>query len=237
MGTLSQTYALIVPLFSEYTRTLTFEIFHQVRERFRNASVAVLGSTQPWYEAMALTEGARRVVTIQHNAVSYRHPALHAYTHRAFFASKERPETFDVILSISRFEHHGLGRYGDPGPRRRLVVYKRGRTNSARGGVMIQAVPLAQDAVAWNAHRVYGRARLRLLLQGWKMECSLGLHPEVLDQPLANPQQPLLILTRRRQYEDRVGVGEGEGRGGGRGEASSIDMYKMTVGQGSGINL
>jgi len=74
MGTLSQTYALIVPLFSEYTRTLTFEIFHQVRERFRNASVAVLGSTQPWYEAMALTEGARRVVTVQHNAVSYRHP-------------------------------------------------------------------------------------------------------------------------------------------------------------------
>ena len=105
------------------------------------------------------------------------------------------------------------------------------------GGVMILAVPLAQDAVVWNAHRVYGRARLRLLLQGWKRECSLGLHPEVLDQPLANPQQPLLIFTRRRQNEERVGVGEGEGRGGGRGEASSIDMYKMTVGQGSGINL
>jgi len=87
-----------------------------VREGFRNASVAVLGSTQPWYEAMALTEGARRVVTIQHSAVSYRHPALHAYTHRAFFASKERPETFDVILSISSFEHHGLGRYGTRTP-------------------------------------------------------------------------------------------------------------------------
>ena len=105
MGTHSQTNALIVPLFSEYTRTLTFETFHQVRERFRNASVAVLGSTQPWYEAMALTEGARRVVRIQHNDVSYRHLALHAYTHRAFFVSKERPETFDVILSISSFEH------------------------------------------------------------------------------------------------------------------------------------
>ena len=62
------------------------------------------------------------------------------------------------------------------------------------GGVMILAVPIARDAVVWHAHRVYGRARLRLLLQGWKMECSLGLHPEVLDQPLANPQQPLLIL-------------------------------------------
>ena len=102
---------------------------------------------------------------------------------------------------------------------------------------MIQAVPLAQDAVAWNAHRVYGRARLRLLLQGWKMECSLGLHPEVLDQPLANPQQPLLILTRRRQYEERVGVGEGKRMGGERWEASSIDLFKMTAGQGSAINL
>jgi hypothetical protein len=54
------------------------------------------------------------LVLIQHNAVSYRHPALHAYTHRAFFASKERPKTFDVIHSISTFDHDGLGRYGDP---------------------------------------------------------------------------------------------------------------------------
>ena len=84
---------------------------------------------------------------------------------------------------------------------------------------MILEVPIARDAVVWHAHRVYGRARLRLLLQGWKLECSLGLHPEMLDQPLANPQQPLLILTRRRQHEQRVGVGEGEGRGGGRREA------------------
>ena len=94
---------------------------------------------------------------------------------------------------------------------------------------MIQAVPLAQDAVAWNAHRVYGRARLRLLLQGWKMECSLGLHPEVLDQPLANPQQPLLILTRRRQYEEQVGVGEGKGMGGERGEARERVCFLLVL--------
>jgi hypothetical protein len=213
MGTHSQTYALIVPLFSEYTRTLTFETFHKARERFRNASVAVLGSNQPWYEAMALTEGARRVVTIQHTAVSYRHPALHAYTHCALFASKERPETFDVILSISSFEHQG--RYGDPlDPDGDLRSMKEVAQILRPGVVMILAVPIVQDAVVWNAHRLYSCARLRLLLQGWKIECSLGLHPEVLDQLLANPQQPLLILTRRRQNEERVGVGEGEGMGG-----------------------
>ena len=152
MGTHSQTFAPIVPLFSECTRTLTFETFHQVREGFRNASVAVLGSTQPWYEAMALTEGARRVVTIQHSAVSYRHPALHAYTHRAFFASKERPETFDVILSISSFEHHGLGRYGDPDPggdlRRRARPYTRcafhATASCARGTACIITPPGAE---------------------------------------------------------------------------------------------
>ena len=149
MGTHSQTYALIVPLFSEYTRTLTFETFHQVPEGFRNASVAVLGSTQPWYEAMALTEGARRVVMIQHN-VSY-HRALHAYTHSAFFASKERPETVDVILSISSFEHHGLGRYGDPlDPGGDLRSMKEAAQILLRGGLMIQAVPLAQDAVVMH---------------------------------------------------------------------------------------
>jgi hypothetical protein len=83
---------------------------------------------------MALTEGARRVVTIQHNAVSHRHPALHAYTHRAFFASKERPETFDVILSISSFEHHGLGRYGDPDPGGDLRSMKEAAQILLRGG-------------------------------------------------------------------------------------------------------
>ena len=82
---------------------------------------------------------------------------------------------------------------------------------------MIQAVPLAQDAVAWNAHRVYGRARLRLLLQGWKMECSLGLHPEVLDQPLANPQQPLLILHSTQAKRGAGWSWGGRGKGGGQG--------------------
>eukprot|EP00802_Teleaulax_amphioxeia_P015233 Tamp_15320.p1 GENE.Tamp_15320~~Tamp_15320.p1 ORF type:complete len:258 (+),score=28.20 Tamp_15320:506-1279(+) len=176
-----------------------------VRERFRNASVAVLGSTQPWFEAMALTEGARRVVTIEHNVVDYRHPALHAYTHAAFFAAAtiESPETFDVMLSLSSFEHDGLGRYGDAlDPDGDL----RSMTEAARilrpGGVMILAVPIAKDAVVWNAHRVYGRARLRLLLRGWKVECTLGLDPQILDQPLANPSQPLLILTRCKADED-----------------------------------
>jgi hypothetical protein len=34
------------------------------------------------------------------------------------------------------------------------------------GGVMKLGVPIARDAVVWNAHLVYGRAPLRLLLQG-----------------------------------------------------------------------
>ena len=37
--------------------------------------------------------------------------------------------------------------------------------------------------------------------------------------------------------EERVGVGREREGGGGKGEASSIDMHKMTVGQGSVIKL
>jgi hypothetical protein len=94
------------------------------------------------------------LVLIQHNAVSYRHPALHAYTHRAFFASKERPKTFDVIHSISTFDHDGLGRYGDPlDPDGDLRSMKEAHKNSAAGGggVMILAVMIL--AVIGGTHR------------------------------------------------------------------------------------
>ena len=51
--------------------------------------------------------------------------------------------------------------------------------------------------MVWNSHRVYGRKRLRRLLQGWTVVHALGLIPEVLDKHDMNPQQPVLVLQRR----------------------------------------
>ena len=35
------------------------------------------------------------------------------------------------------------------------------------GGLLLLAVPVAEDAIIWNCHRIYGRLRLTLLLRRW----------------------------------------------------------------------
>lgn len=41
-------------------------------------------------------------------------------------------------------------------------------------GIMILTVPIGQDAVAWNAGRRYGEARLPRLLKGWENISVIG---------------------------------------------------------------
>ena len=41
-------------------------------------------------------------------------------------------------------------------------------------GIMLLAVPTGKDQLHWNIHRVYGRARLPLLLSSWKVEGIFG---------------------------------------------------------------
>jgi hypothetical protein len=45
------------------------------------------------------------------------------------------------------------------------------------GGIMLLAVPTGKDQLHWNIHRVYGRARLPLLLSSWKVEGIFGDEP------------------------------------------------------------
>ncbi len=44
------------------------------------------------------------------------------------------------------------------------------------GGLMFISVPTANgtDALAWNAHRIYGRYRLEKLFAGWKLIDVIG---------------------------------------------------------------
>ena len=47
-------------------------------------------------------------------------------------------------------------------------------------GFLILGVPVARDAVVWNAHRLYGRVRLPLLLRGWTIDAFVGFDGQVL---------------------------------------------------------
>jgi hypothetical protein len=93
---------------------------------FDQASVVVVGTLVPWYEAVALYFGASNTMTIEYNTLHYRHPKMRSSTQDEYWAidAARRPR-FDIGMSISSFEHDGLGRYGPYQPQWRLAVHVR----------------------------------------------------------------------------------------------------------------
>lgn len=83
-------------------------------------------------------------------------------------------------MSISNFEHDGLGRYGDPiDPNGDMRAMSEMQALVKPNGFLILGVPVARDAVVWNAHRLYGRVRLPLLLRGWSIDAFVGFDGQV----------------------------------------------------------
>lgn len=75
----------------------------------KGKTVAMWGSMSPWYEAIAVAAGAARVTTIEYNKLTYEHPLMEQVTPRNLEA-KLPSGGFDVAMSISSFDHDGLGR-------------------------------------------------------------------------------------------------------------------------------
>jgi SAM-dependent methyltransferase len=138
--------------------------------------VAVFGAVLPWYEALLLERGAKSVTTIEYNVITLQYPGHHALLAPAYWADPARP-TFDAVVSISSFEHDGLGRYGDPlDPFGDLHVMARLARALRPGGVAYVAVPAnaETDILIFNAARVYGPVRMPLLLAGWDVLAQFG---------------------------------------------------------------
>jgi len=159
--------------------------------------VAVMGSEYPWYEAMVIEYGGKPV-TIEYRKITSDHPAIRAMQPHEYDAN---PRQFDVAFSISSFEHDGLGRYGDPiNPDGDLEAMRKMKRLVKPGGLMFLALPVGKDVLAWNAHRIYGRHRLPLLLQGWEVVASFGFSNDLFDQNTIgsgddrNYVQPVFIL-------------------------------------------
>jgi hypothetical protein len=65
------------------------------------------------YEALVIAHGAAHVTTLEYNRLQYSHPLIQTVVVNAL-NNASLGSAFDVALSISSFEHDGLGRYGDP---------------------------------------------------------------------------------------------------------------------------
>jgi hypothetical protein len=86
---------------------------------------------------------------------------------------------YDAAMSISSFDHDGLGRYGDPlcadGD---LLAMDHTITLLHPNAILYLTIPVGPDVVVWNLHRRYGTIRLPLLLHGWHMMDCIGWDEE-----------------------------------------------------------
>lgn len=199
--------------------TNLYEMFEKLGSSwFQDKDVVVMGSLIPWYEAMCIARGATRVSTIEYNRVYYEHPAIVAtYTVDEYFGTgqdddavgdvggREASPRFDIALSISSFEHDGLGRYGDRvDPDGDLKAMQRMKQVLRPGGFLLFAAPCGEDLVKWNAHRKYGKVRLPHLFRGWTVLAQTGLTAKILSDPDPHSHnQPVWLL--QNQSPDEVG--------------------------------
>jgi hypothetical protein len=167
--------------------------------------VAIIGSTEqgygPWYECICLHFQAQPT-TIEYNQIQFTDKRIQFLQAPV---DTTRLEPFDAALSISSFEHDGLGRYGDPldseGDVKAMALM---RQIIKPGGLLYLSVPLGKDKVIFNLHRIYGQVRLPLLLQGWKKVDSFGFEKSLLDRDTGYGWNPTQFVQTARGVKEEL---------------------------------
>jgi hypothetical protein len=165
------------------------------RHPIRGQRVAIMGSADqgfgPWYECICLQFGGNPT-TIDYNSIQF--PDERIQFKKAPDYLKEKL-VFDTAFSISSFEHDGLGRYGDPiDPNGDLKAMATVKKLVKKGGILFLEVPIGKDKVVFNMHRIYGRARLPLLLEGWSVLGAFGFEDVLLDRDTGYGWNPINFI-------------------------------------------
>ena len=110
------------------------------------------------------------------------------------------PIEFDFALSISSFEHSGLGRYGDTiDPDGDLKTMKNvGENILKKDGLLFLSVPVGIDKCWFNVHRIYGEIRWPKLIEGFELITSYGLKDNSFKIDTGrNVYQPVVVLKNK----------------------------------------
>ena len=159
--------------------------------------ICIIGSANPWYEAIAVSFGAKSCTVIEyskresfHESITYKQP--HEMTEG----------NFDACFSISSVEHDGLGRYGDPlDPEGDLKAMQNLKNFLKDDALVYFAVPAGIDKIVFNVHRVYGEKRMPMILNGWETVDQFGFFPETFTNTVngvnGTPYQPVYVLRKQ----------------------------------------
>ena len=130
-------------------------------DHIKHKNIAVIGSIDPWIEAILVNAGAKSVTTVEWNVPVCNHAILRTISYNEFVQSTD---VYDSIFSYSSIEHSGLGRYGDPlNPNGDIETMEHIYNALLPGGVCFVGFPVGKDTLVWNAHRIYGEKRLKLI--------------------------------------------------------------------------
>ena len=145
-------------------------------KRLNGGHVLVVGSENPWLEACALAAGAAKVTTLEYGKITSTHPLIDTMTPDEAREKYFSGSRYDAVLSFSSLEHSGMGRYGDA-----LDAHGDLKSNARSwcignpGAGLLLGVPsgpggVYEDAIVWNAHRLYGVLQYSHLAANWKQE-------------------------------------------------------------------
>lgn len=157
-----------------------------------NQDVALIGSTYPWYEAMLLTRVPKSVTVIEYSDRKLEGIPNLQYGKPDDFYSFTK---YDAAVSISSYEHDGLGRYGDPlNPNGDLEAMKTLKYIVKPGGLLYLSVPIGQDKLYFNLHRIYGKYRFPKLIEGWQPVGWFGFVDQSWTFDNQGDYQPVVVL-------------------------------------------
>lgn len=163
-------------------------------ELFRGKNIAIIGSKTPWYESVVLFYGGTPT-TISDNKIICTDSRLKTLTTEEY---AQNPQLFDAVISISSIASDGLGRYGDQiDSKGDLKAMSKMKSMLNKNGLLFLAVPVGKDHLWWNVHRVYGKIRLPMLLEGWNQIDAFGFNPDNIDRDRdiqASSDQPVFVL-------------------------------------------
>lgn len=175
---------------------MTDEWLYQCLEKYpvKDKTVCIFGSANPWYEAILIEFGATQCIVVE-------------YSKRISFNEKIKyitpnelcKDTYDVGVSISSFEHDGLGRYGDPiDPNGDLKTMLQCKNIITKNGLLILSVPIGLDTICYNVHRIYGEIRFPYLIDKWEPVETFGFFEDSFKSNInginGTSYQPIIVL-------------------------------------------
>ncbi len=133
----------------------------------------VIGSVTPWIEVILLEKGkVKKILTDEYYPIISEHPQID-YIHPVDLAKRyleiKSQYNFDFVVSYSSLEHSGLGRFGDHlDPDGDLKEMQKVYCLLKEGGLVFLGLEYGNDALYWNAHRIYGKWRAPLMFSNFE---------------------------------------------------------------------